>query len=410
MSRDGRWFDSESGAPAAPIEGADPSPAPEGSELAGEAASRDDVTEREARMLTGRPRRRWPTIVGAFAVTLLLLGGLGLRWVQTQLDPSGDPGEEIVIVIPDGASKSDIADLLAAEGVVANATVFEVYARFKGAGSWEAGQYTMRLDSSADDVLAILDEGGGEVPFDQITVPEGFSVFAGDGLPTPGPLVEAITAIDRFTTEDVMAVLLSGELRSAYQPADQANLEGLLFPDTYRVEEDDDERAVLTRMVERFDQVAGDLGYDDATARISEATGGEIQITPYEAVIVASLIERETKVAEERGMVARVIYNRLAVGNPLGIDATTVYALGGRRPETQSDVDVQSPYNTRNNQGLPPTPIAVPGQAALRAALEPTPGDWFYYVLTDESGRHTFTVTAEEFERAAAECRAKGLC
>jgi UPF0755 protein len=378
---------------------------------AGDASSSAEAaTAREAQQLARPPARRWPIVLGATLVTVLVLSGLAYRWVQSQLDPPGHPGGEVAFVIEEGTGKSQIADQLAAEGIIANSTVFEWYARYRGSGSWEAGQYTMRLDSSADDVLAILDDGGGEAPFDRVTVPEGLSVFAGAGEDAPGPLVEAVAEIDGFEEEDAMAILSSGALRSAYQPEGQASLEGLLFPDTYRVEEDEELDALLARMVERFDQVARDLGYDDATSRIREATGGQVQVSPYEAIIVASLIERETKVAEERGMVARVIYNRLAVDNPLGIDASTVYALGGRAPETQSDVNVDSPYNTRTNAGLPPTPIAVPGEAAMRAALEPTPGDWFYYVLTDESGRHTFTVTAEEFERAAAECRAKGLC
>jgi UPF0755 protein len=400
MSGDRKWFDPDGPAPP------DAPGGPEAVPAAGE-----EATDREAQLLARPARRRWPLLVGAVLVTVVALRGLAFRWVQQQLDPPGEPGEEIVVVVEDGASKSDIASQLADEGVIANATVFTMYARYKGAGNWEAGQYTMRLDSSASDVLEILGDGGGEIPFEQVTVPEGFTVFAGEGLPAPGPLVDEVTAsIERFDTEQIMAILLSGDLRSEYQPEAEGSLEGLLFPDTYRVEEDEDEAALMSRMVERFDQVARDLGYDDATSRISEATGGEVQLSPYEAIIVASLIERETKIPEERGKVARVIYNRLAVGNPLGIDASTVYALGGRRPETQSDVNVDSPYNTRTNQGLPPTPIAVPGEAALQAALEPTPGDWFFYVLTDESGRHTFTVTAEDFERAAAECRAKGLC
>lgn len=393
------------GAPPVPTSTADPVEDATSAPVPGE-----EVSDREAELLDSPAPRRWPIIVGAALVTVLAVLGLAYRWVQQQLDPPGEPGQEIAIVIPDGASKSEIADQLASEGVIGHSMVFELYARYKGAGNWEAGEYTMRLDSSADDVLAILDDGGAEIPFEQVTVPEGLSVFAGAGVPAPGPLVEQVAGVERFETDDIMAILLSGDLRSAYLPEGEGNLEGLLFPDTYRVEEDEELRVVLDRMVQRFDQVAGELGYDDATSRISEATGGEIEISPYEAVIVASLIERETKIPEERAMVARVIYNRLAVGNPLGIDASTVYALGGRRPETVSDVNVDSPYNTRTNQGLPPTPIAVPGEASLRAALEPAPGDWFYYVLTDESGRHTFTETAAEFERAAAECRAKGLC
>ena len=156
--------------------------------------------------------------------------GLALRWVQQQLDPPGGPGEEIAIVIPEGASKSQIADQLAVEGVVGNATVFELYARFKGAGNWEAGQYAMRLDSSADDVLAILDDGGGDVPFDQVTVPEGLSVFAGAGVPAAGPLVDQVAGVERFEEVDVLAALLSGDIRSAYQPEGPGQPRGPVVP------------------------------------------------------------------------------------------------------------------------------------------------------------------------------------
>jgi UPF0755 protein len=162
-------------------------------------------------------------------------------------------------------------------------------------------------------------------------------------------------------------------------------------------------------MVERFDEIATEAGIGEATERISQATGGEVELTPYEAIIVASLIERESQVPEERAKVARVIYNRLAQGMPLGIDASLNYALG-RPATTQSQLATDSPYNLREVAGLPPTPIAVPGRAALEAAVAPVPGDWLYYVLADESGRHTFTDTYEEFLDAKAECQAAGLC
>ncbi|MEL7210655.1 MAG: endolytic transglycosylase MltG, partial [Actinomycetota bacterium] len=222
-----------------------------------------EVSDRDAAQLGEGPRRRWPIMLGVVVVALAVVAFLAYRWVQGQLDPPGDPGEEVVFVIDEGLGKAEIADQLAAEGIIENSMVFEVYARIKGAGAWEAGQYTMRLNSSADDVIAILDGGGGEVPFDEVTVPEGFTVFAGAGTPAPGNLVQELATVERFDERDILALLISGELRSAYQPADQPSLEGLLFPDTYRIEEEEDERALVTRMIERFDQVARDLGYDD---------------------------------------------------------------------------------------------------------------------------------------------------
>jgi UPF0755 protein len=133
-------------------------------------------------------------------------------------------------------------------------------------------------------------------------------------------------------------------------------------------------------------------------------------LTPYEVLIVASLIEEETKVDSERPMVARVIYNRLSQGIPLGIDATSRYEaeLAGRDRE-DLDFESDSPYNTRRIAGLPPTPIASPGRASIAAALSPAEGPWTYYVLEDAEGNHFFTDSNSEFLAAKERCREAGL-
>jgi UPF0755 protein len=133
-------------------------------------------------------------------------------------------------------------------------------------------------------------------------------------------------------------------------------------------------------------------------------------ITPYEVVIVASLIEKETSRPEERPMIARVIYNRLARGMTLGIDASVLYAIGEQKDQiTRRDLEIDSPYNTRKFPGLPPTPISAPGRASLEAALNPVDGPWLYYVIADTDGRHFFTDDYEEFLDASDEARSKGL-
>jgi UPF0755 protein len=198
----------------------------------------------------------------------------------------------------------------------------------------------------------------------------------------------------------------SGTVRSLYQPQDQPGainkLEGLLFPDTYRIDQNEDEQAVLARMVATLDQTATELGYADAAARVGRQ--------PYEVLVVASLVEAEAKVDEDRGKIARVIYNRLEQGMTLGIDATVYYALQRRGGSlTRSDLAVDSPYNTRVNPGLPPTPIGLPGRASLAAAINPEPGPWLYYVLADEQGHHAFSESNAEFQRNVAAAREKGL-
>ena len=375
----------------------------------------EPLTRREERALgSGHRRRRWPAVLATIALLMLLVAGAVAFWAYRQIDPPGDPGDDVALEIPEGSGVGDIADLLAGNGIITNATVFQAYLKFKDEGSdWQAGAYVFQEDMSFDQAIEVLDGGPGEAPFAQVTVPEGYSVFANAGIPAPGTVVQRIVdpenGIPRFDQRRVMEVLLGGTLRSQYQPPNVGNLEGMLFPDTYRVEEDQNVNGLLTEMVQRFDQIATEAGIGNATELVSQATGGQVQITPYQAIIVASLIEREAQVPEERPKMARVIYNRLQNGVPLGIDASLNYALG-HPATTESELATDSPYNLREVAGLPPTPIAVPGRASLAAAVAPAQGQWMYYVLSDEAGHHTFTNTYDEFLDAKAHCQEIGLC
>ena len=184
--------------------------------------------------------------------------------------------------------------------------------------------------------------------------------------------------------------------------ADQPSNEGILFPETYRIEAEADEEAVLRKLVGPARAMMTELNVASAQERFN--------LTPYEVLIVASLIEEETKVDAERAQVARVIYNRLSQGIPLGIDATSRYEaeLAGRDRE-DIDFESDSPYNTRKVAGLPPTPIASPGRASIEAALNPADGPWIYYVLEDAEGNHFFTDSNSEFLAAKDRCRDAGL-
>ena len=160
---------------------------------------------------------------------------------------------------------------------------------------------------------------------------------------------------------------------------------------------------MLARMVGTLDDVATSLGYDEAEDRLG--------YSPYEVLIVASLVEAEAKDDEDRAKIARVVYNRLDEGIPLGIDATFYYALPLDRRGTglrKSDLERPGPYNTRLNRGLVPTPVALPGRASLEAALNPEPGPWLYYVLKDER-THAFSESYDEFLRNKRAAQEKGL-
>ena len=342
-------------------------------------------------------RRRWPIVVALVLLVAVLAAGLAAVWVQRQVDPPGGPGERVSVTVEQGATTADVADLLADQGVVTDARIFRYYLRVRGGGPFQAGTYRLRENSSMGDVRAALDEGP-RLAFTDVTVPEGRWVSDVD---------EIVAEVPGFDGAAFTAAVESGVVRSLYQPlavpAGTINpLEGLLFPDTYRVDENEDEQAVLARMVSTLDTVATELGYAEAAARVGRE--------PYEVLIIASLIEAEAKVDADRGKISQVIYNRLEQDIRLGIDATVYYALqrkGGSL--TRTDLAVESPYNTRANFGLPPTPIGLPGRASLEAAINPEPGPWIYYVLADEAGNHAFSETDAQFQRDVAAARRNGL-
>jgi UPF0755 protein len=339
------------------------------------------------------PRRRWVLrSILVFLVALLVAGVLGVRWVERRLHPRGPVGPEVAVTVAPGTSTGGIGTLLEREGIVADATVFRWYVKLLGAGPFQAGDFTFEQRSDMKRVVDVL-ERGPEVRRDRITIPEGSTLEQ---------IAERVGQLPGRSAETFRQVALSGQVRSQFQPEGSNNLEGLLFPDTYFVTDDDDETIILRRMVERFDQVAGELGYAGA----QEAAGR----SPYETVVIASMVEREAKVQEDRGKISRVIHNRLQADMLLQIDATLIYGLGGDRERLlNTDLQSDSPYNTYRLKGLPPTPIASPGRAALQAAIAPEAGPWLFYVLADEEGRHAFAVTGEEFERLRRQAQEKGL-
>ena len=334
-------------------------------------------------------------MLGIAVTGLLLAGALGV-WVQRKIDPSGSPGEPQTITIPVGATSSDIGEQLASEGVIASAFVWDWYLRINGGGPFEAGDYELGDNSSMGDVVRILGRGPRPPDERRFTMPEGFTVKE-----TLARLASTSKGLG-LDAAALQQLLDSGQVRSAYQPEGVTSSEGILFPETYLVEADATGLAVLEQMVAELDATMAELQVDTAQA--------EFNLTPYEILITASLIEEETKVPEERAKVARVIYNRLKQGIPLGIDATSRYEAEVIRGDRDKiDFTSLSPYNTRKVKGLPPTPIASPGRASIEAALHPADGPWIYYVLRDQQGHHTFTDSAAEFSKAKQKCHDAGL-
>jgi UPF0755 protein len=340
--------------------------------------------------------RRWPFVLLAVAVGFLFLAGSGILWVQHQVNPPGDPGPAVRLTVAPGMSTSDIAVLLEQEGIIASADVFRYYAKLTGIGSIEAGDYTLEKKSDLSDVKKVLEGGAAKAEDDRVTIPEGLTlarIAALVGEQLPGR-----------TAAKFLEVARSGTVRSQYQPPGATSVEGFILPETYFVSKTDDETAVLKKMVDAFDQLATKLDVTGAAARL--------KVTPYQVIIVASIVEREALIDDDRGKVARVIYNRLNDKMQLQMDSTVLYAIGqdGKSNVTLDDRKINSPYNTFIAPGLPPGPIAQPGPKSLQGAAAPPAGDWLYFVTTDVSGRSSFTANYNQFLKDVAVCEAKGLC
>jgi UPF0755 protein len=344
---------------------------------------------------------RWALLIGVPLIVLALFIAAAGFWVKGKIDP-GSPGEEVAFSIAKGETTSQIATSLAEKKIVSSATVFEWYVKWKGGDPFQAGKYEgLRVNSPMGEVVDILKAGPPPPTTVSFLVREGLWVSEFKKL-----------ALEKFPTMDPAA--LDAALTNTHpslQPAGSTNIEGFLFPATYEIAQQDvgNAQKLIDQMTAAFDRVSKAEGLPDATAKLKGVAGAK-SISPYEALIVASLVESEAKVDEDRAKIARVIYNRLARGETLGIDASVLYAIQQRKTNlTNTDLKVDSPYNTRLKKGLPPAPINSPGQESINAALNPAPGDWLFYVLTDKDGRHYFTNNLTDFNRAVADAKARGV-
>ena len=363
---------------------------------------------------TSGPLPRWGLVLGLVVLALVIGYRLFLGWVDDQMTSDAPAGDELEFTIVEGWSTNDVVASLGDVGVIDNPAMFRQWMRCPSAIRWlidcpadieysfQAGDYVLQEHLGFEAAVALLDEGPLPEEVIRVTVPEGLTLEqVVDRLLSEMPL---------FDEDELRAALVSERLHWEYGTIEHRDraLEGLLFPDTYQLDEATvaDELGLLLRMHQQFLRVVGQL---DLVGRAAE-----LGLSPYEVVVLASLIEEEALLDGDRPKISRVIHNRLASGWRLGVDASSRYAVGktAGEPMTTEDLSVVSLWNTRVVLGLPPTPIAAPGRASLEAALAPVPGSWMYYVRTDEDGvpgAHTFATTATEFEAARRICVDKDL-
>ena len=362
-----------------------------------------ESSPREFRQLRGVTR----TVAIVVVASVLFLGSLGW-WAVGVLNPSGEPGVAVNFTVNEGDTISSVASRLHSAGIISNATIFRWYVSTKGTIALTPGYYALKPKDNAGSIVEALSTPPAQT-FISVTFPEGMTVAQ-----MAQRLSEKMTFMK---PEDFMAAANSPDTASELRPKSQTSLEGLLFPDTYQISGDDTESRVVARLVSMMERVSRQV---ELTAG-AKARG----FSPYEILIIASLIEREAKVATDRSKIAQVIYNRLAKKMKLEIDASVKY---GQDP-TMSWTDMKAtdtPYNTYINKGLPPTPIANPGKASIQAALAPFGSppasdqactglpagvkcEYLYYVLADEAGGHVFATTYEQHLLNVEKSKTAGL-
>jgi UPF0755 protein len=296
---------------------------------------------------------------------------------------AGDGDDPVRVRVPKGAGVQQIGEILDERGVVPSAAVFSARVRFSGRGSdLKPGTYTLRTGMSYGAALDHLAEGPARNVLN-VTIPEG---RARDEI---APIVEDAGLDGSYEK----ASARSPDLDPKDYGAESADgLEGFLYPSTYEMARGASARDLVSRQLSTFKREFG---------RVDLSVAESKNLTPYEVLVIASMIEREAQLDRERPLIASVIYNRLSKGEPLGIDATTRYATENwDQPLTQSQLAVDSPYNTRLNAGLPPGPIGNPGLESIRAAAKPAQSDYMFYVVKPNTcGEHAFSRTVDEFTR-----------
>jgi UPF0755 protein len=319
---------------------------------------------------------------------LILLGvAAGYLYIALFQPYQGFPADGVIVDIPHGASRRAIARLLAEKGVVRSRIAFEALCRSRKRRTLEAGEYFFDHAVTAFEVFDVL--ANGRVYVKKLVVPEGSTMFDIANLATG----EGFLSRDEF-----LAAARDPSLIRDLAP-DAPTLEGFLFPATYEFPPHMSGKDMTAAMVKRFRQVWITLPYADALAAHRSAQ---------DVVTLASMVERETPLPEERPRIAGVFENRLRTGLPLQCDPTVAYALtlAGRYNGNLDGEDLRfaSPYNTYHHKGLPPGPIANPGESALRAALEPPPTHDLYFVANAEGG-HFFSKTLREHNQNVARYR-----
>ncbi len=335
----------------------------------------------------GGARRRPGRIVARLFAAILLVVVLALLYLVNAIYQPfhGAARGQVAVVVPQGATARKVGNELARDGVVSSGLFFYLHARLAGKGSSiKPGRYLLQRDMSYASALDALARG--PIVVRTVTV----TIIPGSDRLIASRLVAADGLQGNYLTATVRSSLLNPR---RYGARHAPNLEGFLFPDTFTFPAGTSVQRLVSAQL---------LDFRRRFSRVNLAAARRAHLTPYDVVTIASMVEKEAGTAADRPKVAAVIYNRLRLGIPLGIDATILYGLGGdfTRPLTESDLTRDTPYNTRVRKGLPPTPISEPGLSAIQAAAHPARVPYLYFVVKPGTcGQSVFETSYAQFLR-----------
>lgn len=326
--------------------------------------------------------------LGVGLLALIVLGaGAAYGYFVWALGPALPKGKSVLVSIRQGDSAAGISRRLKDLGAIRDPRVFTFYARRKGlAAKIRPGDYRIRDNDGVQRLLSRLVAGDAEARW--VTIPEG---------KTASQIAE-ILGEKGFGNEDEFRELTRRKPKQLgiALPVSRSSLEGYLMPDTYKLPTQAGEKAIARVMLRNW---------NDKILKPNRELFNRSGMSMDQIVIVASMIEREARVAKDRALISSVVRNRLKRKMPLQIDATVIYALGRHKNAlTFADLKVDDPYNTYRNAGLPPGPICNPGEAAVLAALQPAKTPYLYYVARPD-GSHLFTTSFHEHEAAIRKVR-----
>ncbi|MNI12338.1 putative aminodeoxychorismate lyase [compost metagenome] len=339
-------------------------------------------------------------------VTLILLivigGGVGgALYVANALQPVAASDQEVRLSIPAGSGSAQISKLLEKQGLIKDSFIFVYYLKKNKQGSrFQAGEYAMKPGLSLDQIISQLNNGETiKEEVMRITIPEGFTVSQIADKLSEQPTWKATAFMEKVNSGSGLKSSLLTEIPA--DPEIKHRLEGYLFPETYEFKKGTTEEQFIERTLQELERKLSSLPAD-WKRKLTERG-----LTFHQMLTVASLIEREVVVEDERSVVAGVIYNRLNKKMPLQIDATVQYLMKSQKERLfEKDLLIESPYNTYKNTGLPPGPIASPSLASIKAALYPADTKYFYYVTKkDGTQGHLFGVTYDDHLKNIADSK-----